>query len=139
MSNYVPRIFYDKTSFVNITVNELGTIASDKDSYSASIAIICKEDEAQELFKLFSTYDMDGFSFDFGHLDFDPDNYNKEYAILIYEDGLLCIEKVYDDYGYIKIYTDDLIYIHEKCNSKIKLYQEKYNTNVMSFGIGLHE
>jgi hypothetical protein len=139
VSDYVSRIFYNAPSFVEITVNELGTIASDKDSYDSSIAVICKEDEAQELFKLFSNYDIEGYSFDFGHLDFDPDNYDKEYAILIYEDGLLCIEKVYDDYGEIKIYTDDVVYIHESCNSKVKLYEEIYNTNVMSFGIGLYE
>lgn len=125
MGDYVIKRYLSAPIFVERCVNEMGSIADKKDSDYSSIAIICNSEFAQELFKYFITMDFDGYTFDFGYLDFDYE-YDKEYAITITNDGLVSIDKVYDENGFMEVFDEDLIYIHEYCSSVVKLYQEKY-------------
>ena len=139
MSNYNTKIFYNERSFIEHCVDKLAELACDKGSENSSIAIVCKSDEVQNLFKQFSSVDMDGFCFDYGYMNYSSDDYDKECVILIYNAGILCLDTYYDTDDLPQRYESDLIYIHENCNSKVKLEVEKYCKNVVSFGIGLYE
>lgn len=138
MSDYVSKIHYDIPSFVAHCIDRLASLAFENATEYSSISIICKDDICHDLLKYFAMYDEDGYSLDFGRLNYDPDNYEKEYAISIFNDGLLTIDKVYNENGVIQIFREDIVYVYEKANSLIEIVHNAEKCNVIPFGL-LHE
>jgi len=105
------------------------------DDYS-SACILCKEDLAEKLLKIFSNIEVNGFEFDIEYINFDKTDYDGEYAVMIDTDGSLSVDKAYFDDGELQTFGEDLVFISDECNSKLFINQISFNEDaVHSFSL----
>ena len=140
MINYDIEEFCCPTCLAMNAINAmLETQELSNDDYS-SVAILCKEDLAEELLKLFCNIEINGFEFNIEYINFDKIDYDKEYAVTIDTDGTLCVEKAYFDDGEMMIFGEDLIFVSDECNCKLFINQADFcEDNVIAFSINENE
>lgn len=91
------------------------TVMTSEDEY-AFVTVACNQDLAEDLIKTISNTTINGFEFYFGFINFDTNDYEKEYYITINSDGELSCEKAWhEDNEYHKegyLYTvGEVIYV----------------------------
>lgn len=139
MINYDIEEFCCEHNFINNVISAMFELKDlEYDDYS-SVAIICKEDLAEKLLKLFCSIEVNGFEFNIEYINFDKIDYDKEYAVIIDSEGSLCVDKAYFDDGEMMTFGEDVIFISDECTSKLFINQAKYDDNINAFGLGEDE
>jgi len=136
--NYNIEEFCCEHCLVNNVLEAMFEIQSMKDGEYTSVAIMCKEDLAEKLIKLFGNTTLNDFEFDFTVINFDKVDYEGEYVVLVDTNGEVSVEKIYDEDG-LQTFDEDLIFISDECCSRIFINQNDFCDNVISFGIGHDE
>lgn len=136
MINYDIEEFCCEYSLIDGVIGAMFAVQDFNESDYSSVAIICKEDLAERIFKALCKTEVNGFEFDISYLDFDKEDYESEYAVILDTFGSLSIDKVYFDSGELKVFGEDTIFISDECNSKILINQFKYDDEaVFAFSI----
>jgi len=74
------------------------------------------------------------------YIDFTPDDYGDEYALILsIEDDLLMlsIEKAKHNNGEYKTFEEDYVYINDECSNELILRQIAYEGDTDIFAIGV--
>jgi hypothetical protein len=117
--------------FADSLIEAMFDVSKLKDDDYSSVCVICKEDLAEKLLKIFANIEVDGFDFNIEYLNFDKADYDKEYAVIIDTDGSLSVDKVYFDDGELQTFGEDLVFISDECNSKVLINQVSFDEDAV--------
>lgn len=134
MSVYDVQRYKNYTTLVDKTIDTLAFLSEFNQDRHTAVGIICKSAMAEIVFRFFSKYVYEGLYFDYGFVEFDLE-YKHEYMISITNQGFLHMEKLFDD-NVLLIKDMDIVFVSDKCNSKILSRYLSYKNNIYCFSIG---
>lgn len=135
MINYDIEEYCCEHCLAGNVINAMFEMQKINDGDYSSATVICKEDLAEKLLKLFCGIEVNGFEFDIDFVEFDKADYDKEYAVIIDTEGTLSVCKAYLDDEYV-VFGEDLVFISDKCNCHIFIDQCDYDEDaVFAFSI----
>lgn len=115
--------FCCETSLLRDALDTLNYIYKQKSKKYASVAILCQEDLTEKIIKSLNVIcAIDNIDLGIEYLDFDREDYDKEYGIcLIIEDNKLklSVEKAIAKEDNYKLFGLDYVYMSRECNGKL--------------------
>lgn len=137
MINYDIEQYCCEGCFITSTIETMLEIRELKESNYSSVTIMCKTELCEMLIKLLGSVEINGFGLDFLSINFDKYDYEEgEYAITIFSDGQIAVDKSYYDSGELQPFEADVVYISDECSSKVLIHQSKLDSVIECFGIG---
>lgn len=140
MIDYNIEQYHCDVCFLESAIDTMLEYRDNKSSQYSSVTIMCKTELAETLIKMLGCLNVNGFDFEFEYINFDKSDYEEgEYAITIYSDGQVCVDKSYYNSGELQPFEADVVYISDECSSKILIHQLNLDSAIECFGIGEEE
>jgi len=131
MANYEIEEFCCEDCLADNVINAMFCVSELKGDDYSSACILCKEDLAEKLLKIFSNTEVNGFEFNIEYINFDKTDYDCEYAVMIDTDGSLSVDKAYFEDGELQTFGEDLVFISDECNSKLFINQISFDEDAV--------